>query len=49
MPPTMKPLNNAELRRFEARRDLAAELLDSIRQMKAGKIRTVLIPAVAKR
>ena len=32
-----KRLTPAKLRAYEAKRDLAAELLESVRQMKAGK------------
>ena len=39
------PLNRKELAAFEAKRDLAAELLQSIREMKAGKTHLVLSPA----
>ena len=44
-----KPLTNAKLRAYEAKRDLAAELLESVRQMKAGKTRVVLSPAIEAR
>ena len=44
-----KPLTNTKLRAYEARRDLAAELLESVRQMKAGKTQVVLSPATAAR
>jgi len=37
------------LRAYEAKRDLAAELLESVRQMKAGKTRVVSSPAVEAR
>jgi hypothetical protein len=37
-----KPLTGAKLRDYEAKRDLAAELLESIKQMKAGKTQVVL-------
>ena len=39
MPSKSKPLTKAELAAFEAKRDLAAELLQSVREMKAGKVR----------
>ncbi len=44
-----KPLTDAQLRAHESRRDLAAELLESVRQMKAGKTRVVASPAVEAR
>ena len=39
------PLNRKELAAFEANRDLVSELLQSIREMKAGKTHVVLSPA----
>jgi putative transcriptional regulator len=44
-----KPLTDAQLRAHESRRDLAAELLESLRQMKAGKTQVVTSPAVEAR
>ena len=44
-----RPLTGAKLRDFEAKRDLAAELLESVKQMKAGKTQVVLSPAVEAR
>jgi putative transcriptional regulator len=44
-----KPLTDAQLRAHESRRDLAAELLESVRQMKAGKTQVVTSPAVEAR
>ena len=44
-----KPLSGAKLRAYEAGRDLAAELLESIQQMKAGKTKVVLSPATEAR
>ena len=44
-----KPLSSAKLRAYEAKRDLAAELLESVQQMKTGKIRVVLSPATEAR
>jgi putative transcriptional regulator len=44
-----KPLANAKLRAYEAKRDLAAELLKSVQQMKAGKTTVVLSPAIGAR
>lgn len=39
------PLPPKKLAQFEASRDLGAELLRSIREMKAGKVRVVYSPA----
>ena len=44
-----KPLTGTKLRAYEAKRDLAAELLESVRQMKVGKTQIVLSPAIAAR
>ena len=44
-----KPLSSAKLRAYEAGRDLAAELLESVQQMKAGKTKFVLSPATEAR
>lgn len=44
-----KPLTDAELEAFEADRDLAADLLTSINEMKAGKGHVVWPPALAAR
>ena len=49
MPSKTKPLSSKELAAFEAKRDLAAELLQSIREMKAGKTKVVLSPATEAR
>jgi putative transcriptional regulator len=45
----IKPLTAAQLRAYEAKRDLAAELLESVKQMKAGKTRVVHTAAVEAR
>ena len=37
MPSRTRPLTDQELETYEARRDLAADLLESIREMRAGK------------
>ena len=42
MPSKTKPLTAKQLRDFEATRDLGAELLASVRQMKAGKTKVIL-------
>lgn len=44
-----KPLTESKLRACEAKRDFAAELLVSVRQMKAGKTKVVLSPAIEAR
>ncbi len=49
MPSKAKPFTDSQLRAYEAKRDLAAELLESVRQMKAGKTHIVLSPAVEAR
>ena len=46
---TSKKLTTAELEAFEATRDIGAEILQSIKDMKAGKGRVVLSPAVEAR
>ena len=43
------PLSSKELAAFEAKRDLASELLQSIQEMKAGKTHVVLSAATAAR
>lgn len=49
MPSKIKPFTDAQLRAYEAKRDLAADLLESVRQMKAGKTQIVAFPAVEAR
>lgn len=49
MPSKTKPLTEKQLQAFEAKRDLAAELLESVQQMKAGKTHVVLSPAIEAR
>jgi putative transcriptional regulator len=44
-----KPLADAELEASEATRDLGAELLQSIQEMKAGKGQVVFSPAIEAR
>ncbi len=44
-----KPLKDAELEKFESERDLAADLLQSVREMKAGKGSVVYSPAIEAR
>ncbi|MET3496466.1 helix-turn-helix domain-containing protein [Variovorax boronicumulans] len=47
--PQKKPLTNAELEAFEASQDFEALLVQSAREMAAGKTRTVYTPVVAAR
>ena len=49
MPSNTKPLSAKELAAYEAKRDLAADLLQSIREMKAGKAKVVYTPATEAR
>ena len=44
MPSKSKPLSSAELTKYEATRDLAAELLQSVREIKAGQVQVVSSP-----
>lgn len=44
-----KPLSDKELEAFEATRNIGAELLKSVRQMKAGKGCVVLSPVISAR
>jgi putative transcriptional regulator len=44
-----KPLTDAELSAYEAKRDLAADLLQSVREMKAGRVRVVSSPVIEAR
>lgn len=49
MPSTMQPLTDEALEAFESGRDLGAELLESIRQMKAGLGTLVYSPVAEAR
>lgn len=49
MPSKTEPLPPKELAAYEASRDLGAELLQSIREMKAGKLSVVHSPAAEAR
>ncbi len=49
MPSKSKVLSAKELAAFETKRDLAAEILQSIRDMKAGKTHVVFSPATEAR
>jgi putative transcriptional regulator len=44
-----KPLTAAQLRAYESKRDLAADLMESVKQMKTGKTAVVHTPAVEAR
>ena len=44
-----QPLNPSELAAYEATRDLAAELLESVREMQAGKVHVVASPVTEAR
>ena len=49
MPSKTKPLSKAQLAAYEAKRDLAAELLQSVREMRAGRTRVVSSPVIEAR
>lgn len=49
MPSKSRPLTDTELTAYEAKRDLAAELLQSVREMKAGQVRVVSSPVIEAR
>ena len=49
MPSKIKPLSKAELAAYEAKRDLAAELLQAVREMKAGQVQVVTSPVIEAR
>ena len=49
MPSKTKPLTRKELVAYESKRDLTAELLQSIDEMKAGKTHVVFSPATEAR
>ena len=49
MPSKSKPLSKSELAAYEAKRDLAAELLQSVREMKAGQVQVVSSPVIEAR
>ena len=49
MPSKTKPLSKSQLAAYEARRDLAAELLQSVREMKAGRVHVVTSPVIEAR
>ena len=49
MPSKVEPLTESEIEAYEANRDLAADLLQAVREMKAGEGRVVWPPALAAR
>jgi putative transcriptional regulator len=49
VPSKTKPLAKAELAAYEEKRDLAAELLQSVREMKAGQVHLVSSPVIEAR
>jgi putative transcriptional regulator len=49
VPSKSKKLSPTEIEALEARRDIGAEILQSIKDMKAGKGKVVLSPAVEAR
>lgn len=49
MPSKRKPLSEAQLAAHEAQRDLAAELLQSVKEMKAGQVAVVTSPVIEAR
>lgn len=49
MPSKSKPLSKSELAALEAKRDLVADLLESVRQMKAGQTQVVTSPVIEAR
>ncbi|WP_313953228.1 helix-turn-helix domain-containing protein [Accumulibacter sp.] len=49
MPSKNKPLEKLELAAYEAKRDLAADLLQSVREMKADQVQAVWSPVIEAR
>lgn len=49
MPSKIKPLSDAALEKYEAQRDLGADLVQAIREMKAGQGRVVASPVIEAR
>ena len=49
MPSKSKPLSKAALAAHEAQRDLAAELLQAVREMKTGRVQVVTSPVTEAR
>jgi len=44
-----KPKSNAELEVLEAQRDLAEDILQAVREMKANKVHVVISPVIEAR
>lgn len=49
MPSRSKPLSKAELAAYEGKRDLAAELLQAVREMKTGQVQVVTSSVIEAR
>lgn len=49
MPSKSNPLTDKELAAYEAERDLAADLLQAVQEMKAGQVRVVSSPVIEAR
>ena len=49
MPSKNMPLTDAELATYEDGRDLASDLLQAVREMKAGQVRVVSSPVIEAR
>ena len=49
MPSKSKPLSKTELAAYESKRDLAADLLQAVREMKAGQVQVVSSPVIEAR
>jgi putative transcriptional regulator len=49
VPSKSKPLSKAELAAYEAKRNLAAELLQAVREMKTGQVQVVTSPVIEAR
>ena len=49
MPSKAKPLTDVQIKAYEATRDLAADLLESVQEMKTGKTQVVFSPAAEAR
>jgi len=49
VPSKSRPLNKTELAAYEAKRNLAEELLQSVREMKAGQVHVASSPVIEAR
>jgi putative transcriptional regulator len=49
VPSKSKPLSDKELAAYEAERDLAADLLQAVQEMKAGQLHVVSSPVIEAR